>query len=250
VEPFRDDLREPKVLFGRCCITGEWGKVIGIDLGDISLEAPDTENGVLFENGKVTFTKANPIILNSQATFSRDGLEKLMAYLDSQDNPIPSITPELVYKWHVLYTNGAGISQFVSDQNTYETVEIPSGDIDFSRLRQISVVPNFPAVARAQGLPTFSFVKEKGTFYQGGQELDVMFNGEYDPESSVVYARKVNITFGSQMEPNGLDRNITGAYTSVLQLLGWKVGGLTGPGPGCIIAIDERGHWRPYEYSE
>jgi hypothetical protein len=52
------------------------------------------------------------------------------------------------------------------------------------------------------------------------------------------------------MEQNSLNRGIQGMATTVLQLLGWKVGGMSGYNPACIIAIDDRGNWRPWEYVE
>ncbi len=252
LQAFRDDLREPKVTFGRCAITGEWGKVAAIDLGDISINVPNIDDGVLYdsETKAVTFTKARPVIFQNQALLSKAGLEKLIAYLDDQTNPIPSVTPELVYKWQVTYTDGSALSQFKTRPETGEDEEINSREIDFTRIAQLSVVPNFPAIPRAEGLPTYTFVQQTGQIYRNGEVLDLMFDSDYKSDATVIYARKVNITFGSGMIPNSLDRNIVAAHTSVLQLIGWKVGGLHGDGPGCIIAIDERGNWRPYEYIE
>lgn len=252
LQAFRDDLREPKVTFGRCAITGEWGKVAAIDLGDISIDVPDIEEGVVFDETtrEVTFTKAKPVVFQNQALFSKQGLEKLMAYVDSQDNPIPAVTPELVYKWQVTYSDGSALSQFRTNVESGEDEEVNSDQIDFERIAQMSIVPNFPAVAGAEGLPTFTFVKETGQIYRNGSLFDLMFDGEYHPDSTVIYARKVNMTFGSAMKQASLDRQIMNVHTSVLQLLGWKVGGLHGEGPGCIIAIDERGNWRPYQYIE
>lgn len=250
LQSFRDDLRQPGVVFGRCCITGEWGKVAAIDLGDLSVDMPDVENGVSYEDGVVTFSKAKPIVFQNQATFSKAGLEMLMAYLDSQDNPIPAVTPELVYKWQVSYTDGSALAQFQVNPDTYEEQEINSKEIDHSRVAQLSIVPNFPNVARSEGMPTYTFVSDSGKFYKNGEEIDNMFDAGYVPGAEVIYARKVNMTFGSVMQSASLDRSIQAAHTSVLQLMGWKVGGLHGDGPGCIIGIDERGQWRPYEYIE
>jgi hypothetical protein len=252
LQAFRDDLREPKVTFGRCAITGEWGKVAAIDLGDISINVPNIEDGVLYdtETQAVTFTKARPVIFQNQALLSKAGLEKLIAYMDDQNNPIPAVTPELIYRWQVTYTDGTALSQFRTIPGTNDDEEIISSEIDFTRIAQMSVIPNFPSIPRAEGLPTYTFVRETGQIYRSGELLDLLFDNNYIPDSEVIYARKVNITFGSGMVPNSLDRNIVAAHTSVLQLLGWKVGGLHGPGPGCIIAIDERGNWRPYEYIE
>lgn len=249
LQAFRDDLREPKVTFGRCCVTGEWGKVIAVDLGDISIIAPDIENGVEYNDGKVTFTKAKPKVFSNQATFSRDGLEKLMSYMDSQENPIPAVTPELVYMWQVTYPDGTGRAQFETNPLTFEQYENNSSVIDHSKIVQLSIIPNRDEPKAAE-LPTFTFVKDTGKFFKSGEELDTMFDTEYTKDSEVIYARKVNMTFGSAMITNSLDRGIQTVHSSVLQLMGWKVGGLQGAGPGCIIAVDERGQWRPYEYIE
>lgn len=245
LQAFRDDLREPKVTFGRCCVTGEWGKVIAVDLGDISILTPDTENGVEYSESKVTFTKSKPKLFSNQATFSRDGLEKLMAYMDSQENPIPAVTPELIYMWQVTYLDGTGLAQFATNPETFEVFENTSSLIDHSKIDQLSIVSRIDP-----DKPTYTFVRLTGKFFRAGIEVDTMFKGEYTLDAEVIYARKVNMTFGSAMITNSLDRGIQTVHSSVLQLMGWKVGGLQGSGPGCIIAVDERGQWRPYEYIE
>jgi hypothetical protein len=243
---FRDDLRQPKVVFGRCCLTGEWGKCVALDLGDISIQTPDTERGVEVdpESGEVKFKYWKPVVFENQATFSESGLKKLLDFMASQDNPIPGICPDLVYKWQAQFTDGSVMSQFVAAPDGTET-EIRSTDIPFDRVAQFSVVPRY---VNEESLPTFTLVKETGKIFKAGEEIDLMYDGEYLPDSDVVYARKVTHTWGSQMR-SGLDREITNTHTTVLQLLGWKVGGLKGPGPGLIIAIDERGNWRPWEYT-
>jgi hypothetical protein len=241
---FRDDLRKPKVVFGRCGITGEWGKCITIDLGDISVQTPDTERGVTIddETGSAEFKFWKPVIIQNQMTVSELGLRKLLEYMESQDNPIPVLTPELVYKWMVIYDDGSALTQFRIKPDTEDEEEVNSREIDFSRVAQISIVPHFDPE-----LPTYTFVKETGKIYRAGEEIDLMYDGLYQPEATVVYARKVTHTWGSQAT-NDLSRHITNTHTNVVQLLGWKVGGLQGPGPGMIIAIDERGNWRPFDY--
>jgi len=240
---FRDDLRAPLVVFGRCCVTGEWGKVITIDLGDIAVDAPDTEHGVEYdpETKETKFNVWKPAIFQNQATFSKKGLEMLIDYMDSQANPIPGVTPDLVYAWQVSYIDGSALQQF--RMNGEEVEELHAGHIDFGRVSQISVVPRFDTA-----LPTYTFVKETGKIFRNGAELDLDYEGDYKPDSEIIYARKVTHTWGSVMSPNSLNRGIEGMATTVLQLLGWKVGGLTGFNPACIIAIDDRGNWRPWEY--
>jgi hypothetical protein len=211
---------------------------------------PDIENGVEYDDGLVTFTKAKPLVLHNQALFSRDGLLKLMSFMDSEENPIPAVTPELAYKWQVTYADGSALTQFIVNPDTFLEEEVNSSNIDHSRISQLSVIANYPSVERAENLPTYTFVKESGKFFRAGIAIDTMYDSEYQPDSEVIYARKVNMTFGSGMITNSLDRSIQTVHTAVLQLMGWKVGGLHGQGPGCIIAVDERGHWRPYEYIE
>lgn len=239
---FRDDLRPPKVVFGRCSLTGEWGKCLALDLGDMSIQVPDTERGVEQdpETGEIAFKNWKPVVFQNQATFSEAGLKKVLGYMASQDNPIPGICPDLVYKWQAMYTDGTVLGQFPETEE-----EINSNKIEFARVSQFSIVPHY---VTEEVLPTYTLVKETGKIYKAGVELDPMYEGIYQPDSEVVYARKVTHTWGSQMK-SGLDRDITNTCTTVLQLIGWKVGGLKGSGPGLIIAIDERGNWRPWEYN-
>ena len=243
--PFRDDLRQPKISFGRCCLTGEWGKCVALDLGDISIQMPDIERGVEQdpESRKVRFKYWTPVVFQNQATFSEDGLKKLLNYMESQENPIPCVCPDLVYKWQAGYIDGTVISQFQATADGTEE-EISFADIVLDRVSQFSIVPRY---VTEEVLPTYTLVKETGKIFKAGVELDLMYDGVYQPESDIVYARKVTCTFTSQVQ--GLNRYITNTYTTVLQLLGWKIGGLKGPGPGLIIAIDERGNWRPWEFS-
>jgi hypothetical protein len=242
---FRDDLRQPKIVFGRCALTGEWGKCVALDLGDICIQAPDTENGVTKdeETGEFTFEYWKPVTFENQITLSESGLKMILAYAESQDNPIPSISPELLYKWQVSYDDGSALTQYRFNPETSQEEEVNSKEIDFARIAQLTVLPRYPGDTT---LPTFTLVKETGKFFKDGSEIDLMYDGAYLPEADIVYARKMTHTWGSQI--NGLDRGITTTHTTVLQLLGWKVGGLKGPGPGCIIAIDDRGNWRPWEY--
>lgn len=237
---FRDDLRQPKVVFGRCSLTGEWGKCLALDLGDMSVQMPDTEHGVERhpDTGDIVFKNWKPLVFQNQATFSEAGLRKILDYLASQDNPVPEICPDLVYRWQAMYTDGTVLGQFQDGKETNST------EIDFPRVSQFSVIPQ-----HSTELPTYTLVKETGKVYKAGAEVDLLYDGSYNPTAELVYARKVTHTWGSQMQ-SGLDRDITNTHTTVLQLLGWKIGGLKGPGPGMIIAIDDRGNWRPWEYSE
>ena len=220
-------------MFGRCCVTGEWGKCIALDLGDMSIQTPDTERGVIqdIDTGKVTFTCWQPTIIHSQVTVSEDGLTKMLEFMKSQPNPIPPVNPELVYMWHVLYKDGTPLQQFSEEGETRYA------DINLANVTYFSVLPRVP------GLPMYVFEKVTGKIYKDGIDLDLGYGGLYIPESTIFYGRAINHTWGSP-EQVSLDREITNACTTVLQLLGWKVDG----GPCCIIAIDARGNWRPYDY--
>lgn len=249
---FRDDLRPPKVVFGRCAITGEWsGKCATIDLGDICFQEPDTERGVSYdpETGKVDFSVWKPVVFNNQLIVSEMGLKRLLEFVESQENAIPGVTPELVYKWQVSYKNGSALSQFRATESGEEE-EVNSAEIDFPEIAQISIVPRIPN----SELPTITFVRETGKFYSSGNEIDTMYDGSYVDGAEIVYCRRVAHTWGSVVGPNGLDRQIANMHTTVLQIIGWRVGGLNAvvdklDTPGCLIAVDERGHWRPFDYT-
>jgi hypothetical protein len=245
-------LTETHVTFGRCCITGEWGKCLALDLGDIAISAPDTTKGVNYnpDTGEVTFTVWKPVVFASQALFSEKGFETLLEFIRNQENPVPKVTPILVYQWRVLYTDGSTLSQFQVNPETGFEEETNSGKIDYSRLVQMSLVPRNDTV-----LPTYTFVRESGKFFKNGEELDVAFDGPYIPHAEVVYGRKVTTTWSSGMEGQTLDRNILNVHAGVVQLLGWKIGGLPATiqqtnDPGCVIGIDERGNFRPWHYVE
>lgn len=248
---FRNDLRAPHVVFGRCVLTGQWGKCVALDLGDMVFHAPNVEEGVRqdLETGKISFTQFDPVTFNNQALFSEAGLQMLLQYCQSQDNPIPTLTPDLVYQWKVLYSDGSGLCQFRSDGQD-GVIEATGADIDFARVHQLSVSPR---LLPEDVLPTYSFIKATGQFYKGSEPLDVGYEGPYVPDSEIVYCRKVAHTWASNMGTQ-LDRTISPVHTNVLQIMGWRVGGLPAvvdrqPTPGCLIAIDERGNWRPYDYS-
>lgn len=245
ITQFRDDLREPSVSFGRCAVTGEFGPVINIDLGDLSVEAPNVDKGVEIdpETKEITFTCWRPVIFETNISLSEMGLVKLLEYLKSQDSPIPAVKPVLLYMWQVMYTDGSVQAQFELNATTQEEEEFHSGVIDFTRIHQISVVPR----GINSELPTATYVVEGHKFFVGGKEIDV----EYDNLPSIpedvlpYYARKVTHTWGSVMGAH-LTRDVQNAHTTVLQLVGWQTpDGLH----KCIVSIDERGNWRPWSYA-
>jgi hypothetical protein len=245
----RPDLRPPEVQFGRCCITREFGKVVAVDLGDIAIEAPVTDEGVEYnaETGEVTFNKWKPAVFATQALFSEEGLEMLLAWSRSQESPIPMITPELVYAWMVNYKNGSALAQFRVGEDDKE-IEVNSKEIDKAEAQSVTLSPR-----GNRDLPIYSFAVDTGRFYRNGQEIDTDYDGEHPENAPMVYGRKVTHTFGSSMGPQ-LARTLISAHTTVLQLIGWHEAGMDGlspdrPGRCNIIAVDDRGNWRPWRQS-
>lgn len=243
IQPWQDNIRPPEVAFGRCALTGQWGKVVQVDLGDISIEAPNPSSAHMV-NGEIQFSEWRPVVYSNQMTVSREGLAALLSYMDSQDNPIPAISPDLVYAWQVTYRDGDALKQYQHEGES--EVEVNSNQINLPEVSQLSIVSHYDTVR----LPTYTFVKETGNIYRDGELLDLMYDGEYDPEADLIYARKVHHTWGSQMVVNTMNRSITNALTTVKQLMGWKQGGLAGTGRSCIISVDEQGQWTPWEYKE
>lgn len=240
---FRDDLREPTISWGHCAITGEWAPVIGVDLGDICIEAPVVDEGVIYdpESGDVKFTVWRPAIFEQQLTVSRIGLVKLLEWMDNQNLPVPGITPNLVYQWRVLYTDGSSLSQFELDSVSGEEKENNSRLIDFTRISQTSIVPRDPV----SELPTYTYDWSTNTIYRNGAPIQTEYPKERHADAQVFCKRRVTHTWGSHMG-QGLDREIVNAHTTVLYLMGWHT---WENGPCCIISVDERGNWRPWLYN-
>ena len=241
---WRDDRRDPEVTFGRCALTGEFGSVIALDLGDISIEAPDTSKGVtLGEDGSARFDHWRPVLFHNTATFGERGLEMLLDYLRNSDSPIPAITPDLQYGWQVYYKDGSGLSQFEIVDG--EPVEVNSKEINKSEIAQLSLTGHYDPA-----MPVYTFVKETGKFYKNGTEIDTGYDGSYDQSYETIYARSTSHHYGSVTLTAGR-RSISNAHTVVLYLIGWKENGLTATdGKAHVIAVDERGQWRGWEFRE
>jgi len=241
---FRPGLQTPPIAFGRCCVTGEYGKVVNVDLGDICIEGPDVDNGVEYDpdTKKVTFTQFKPNIIKALLSISEAGLRLLLAHSEGHGNPVPAITPPSVYAWRVLNADGSVQSQFQHNE-AMELVEQHSGVINWENVRQLSVVPKDPADV---DLPTYTLDLPTCRFYKAGVELDVDYGHETGGDGTRgFYARKNTITFGSVVEEN-MSRSVKPIHITVLQLLGW----VNEPsGKKCVIGIDERGNWRPFEYN-
>lgn len=241
---FRDDLRKPEIAFGRCAVTGEFGSVVAIDLGDISVQVPDHEEGVEYdeETGKAKFTKWNPVVFNCQASLSVTGLEHLLAWAKNQDTPMPTVTPELYYQWIVRYTNGSALAQFKFEDGV--EVETNSSEIDYSNVEEITLSP------RRMGLPTYSYRVSTQKFFKDGEEIDTDYLGAGSTAPMPIYFRRVTNVFGSGMG-TGLNREISVASSSVLQVFGWSenrdLNTIRSTDMPCnLIAVDEFGNWRAW----
>lgn len=247
---FRADLRPPKVAFGYCGLTGEWAPIVSVDLGDTPITVADETQGVeIGEDGQVKFTVYKPHLINSTLSVSRRGLEMLMNYMDSQDSPIPVIKPNLVYMWRVTFNDTTHVSQFDFDSVTGFEKE---NEFPIERLHEIAQISLISRDYDERTLPTYTYVHTTGEFFKAGVCIpykELMYDGEFQPDSMPIHFRKV---FGNQSAiiAGGLCQSIETAKVSVRYLLGWKIDGLQSNKLGCIIAVDERGHWMPYDYIE
>lgn len=243
----RPDLRLPSVSFGRCVITGEWGKVVNLDPGDMVIKCPVLDNDKIDYDpvtGQVNFREYEDKYIQTNISVSEEGLRQLLAFAESEENPIPTLSHNSTYMWSVMYTDSGGLRQFGYDDNQQE-IEFQYSDIDLARVAQFSVVPRLDPT-----LPSFTFVKDSGKFYKNGVEVDTEYDGEYDPTANLFYARKVTHTTASALSVDGLTREIKSVHTSVLQLIGWHQGprdtveNQTSTERGFVLAIDERGSSR------
>ena len=232
--------RPPNIGFGRCAVTGEWGKVANIDLGDMSFDIPDVEAMV---PGEPVPTK--PVTLQLQLSVSPEGLRHLQTLLNAAPNPIPGMQPDLAYMWAVTYNDGTTLTQFDPDGT-----ERHWGHVNVPKVTELHLLPN-PLAATSAGLPSYTLCLKSNLLFCGDDPTPIDFGcpENIPPEAEIVYYRAVNLTFASEVKTD-LQRSIGPANNSVLQLIGRKVGGLKGPGPGYVIAVDARGNWRPYEPQE
>lgn len=247
ITEFRDDLRPPNVVFGRCNLTGEMGKCIAIDLGDISIECPDYTRGVsVDDDGSVHFSIWKPKVFQQQVTVSPEGLRKLLAWAENKDAPIPVVTPHLAYAWQLMYKDGSRLAQFYINPETGEEEETNTRVVDWDNVALVELVPHFPEDGI---LPRYTYVTGTGKIYKEDEELGLNYEDPFIPGARPFYARKTIHTFGSVMMKRSLNREIHVQKSTVLQLLGWRVGGTEeGVRPCCIIAVDDMGGWRPWQY--
>lgn len=239
---FREDLRQPKAMFGRCGITGEWAQCIAVDLGDVSIPYPDMEKAQ-FDTAfkRVTFPELIYKSLQIQLMVSKKGLEILSSMLEHQSkNSGVTVTPKLVYQWSVYYNDGETLNQFTEEDDIL--IEHTLRDIDFDRVTAIELNPLIA------DLPTYKFNLATGEIRKNDELLDFTYT-KHTPflpgETEIVLCRQNTILFGSTQED--LERDVEVSNVSTLYLLGWRVGGISAEaGKGLVIAVDERGYWRPF----
>jgi hypothetical protein len=239
------ELKAPRIEFGRCSITGEFGPVISLHLGQFIVRSPKTDIGVEVDpnTGEVTFTEWNEDTADIRGVFSKRGLELMAEKLETSVSPIKPLSPELVYGWNVLFVDGSGISQFGAEQEHHW------GHV-LERNRPIKQVSYLP---RNSNLPVFTFDFETGIFYKSGEPIDVGYPPSTPMDRTVICARSVVQTWGSTGQLDG-SRSIEDFHGKVLYLLGWNFGGPGEMGnqntkPCCIIGIDYLGNWRPFKYT-
>ena len=169
--------------------------------------------------------------------------------MDNQESPVPKITPASVYKWEAFHQDHSLKCQFEFDQETQTEIENRSDTIQFDSLIEMRVVPK-----DNPNLATFMYAPNQDTFFRAGSPIDVYFSG-IKPDTAVpIYCRDVTITMGSVVNSETMNREVQVAHTTVLQCIGWCEGGIehiSNPeAKKRIIAIDERGNWRPWRYTE
>jgi hypothetical protein len=242
---FRPDLRPPAIQVGKCAVTGELGKVVAVDLGDLAVTMPahwlqDRDSR------KYRKVPAETKTINAQVTLSQNGLRLLADWMDNQDNPIPAVKPDRCYQWQVLFRDGSALKELEYD-GVGTIVENRFPEERVHEVVQFSYVD-----ASMRGLPTYTFDTRTGEFWKNGEKIDLDFEERYlgdVPGCRLVQARQVHLLFGSSgYGANPLGRDIHVAYDNVLYVLGWKIGPYPETGvPSCLIAIDGQGNWRSYQ---
>ena len=227
---FRPDRRKPMVTFGHCAITGEWGTVVSIDLGDLKIKAPEIPN-----------EEPQDIVYHSQLTVSAEGLRTLLQYVENSDNPIPEIVPDLAYQWSILYADGSGLNQYYYDDTMgqYLTYAFPLDRQ--SEIKQLSLIP------RIGGLPVFTYNAESSSFYVDGKEVSTEYVPMIPVDTRLPIVATINTINVSSHGFGGLSRTFNAMHTATF-LLGF-IGGGWGDNtkPRNIIAVDSKGFWRPYD---
>lgn len=227
--------------FGRCLVTGEFGPVVRVKLGEFGYSVPSTEKGVEYdkETGEVNFTVHEPKQFEVEGMFSAEALESMLVALKEGKNPIPEVSPKSPYMWRMLLTDGRTLSQFDSEgENSFKEVEENWGNV-----AQVNLVP-FPG----EDLPNYTLDVKSGTFFRNGQPIpyeELGYEKEFEGADRGEYFRKVTIVFGSPVDAQTGHREIETSYTSVLQVFGWIKGDKK-----MLIAVDDRGEWREWDYGD
>ena len=231
---YRSGLEEPTVPFARCAITGEWAKVVAFRLEDAYFDVPDTDDGVIInDDGKPEFTKMKRYTIESKVTISADGLALLLNTLDSAPHPMKAVAPQLVYEWRVNYNDGTFLSQFMNGE------EYHGGDIEWDKATSMWLTHR-----HNKALPSYAFNIETGELTKNGEILEIEEGAPFAPgETEIVLCRQNTLVLESSVKDDSLDRDIECHHAITLYLLGWRQGN---DGPGYIIAIDDRGEWRPF----
>lgn len=249
-------LRQPKIEFGRCAITGQFGKCVAVDLGNITVDEPNPDAGYYIDDkGKVMPNAFRPAIFASQVTLSVEGLSRLAVYLGIAESPIPGITPAEIYQWEIQFKNGTTIRQFYHEGTEEKrNTEDLNCDIDWGQALSLTIRPhNQPEGS----LPFYSYSVHSGDFFRNGvaiTDLDYEVTDNDPTTFTIVYFKKVHHTFGTGVLPGSMERQFTGCHSTMLQVFGWADGGLAAvldpdcTKSCCLIGIDERGEWRPYLY--
>jgi len=215
-------------------------------MGELSIDSPVVDDGVLYdeETKQVTFTRWRPQVFETQALFSLAGLDILRGMLEDSPSPVPSFKPHLIYAWRFLMASGEMLSQFWSSPETTEELTRSTKGIDMSDVIQVQVCPHYTS---EDFLPSYTYNHQDGSFYKAGVQIDLDYEGgPRPPDAQPYYARKVSQTMGSTLMHNSMERGVSLLSSSVLQLVGWVVD----ENSRCIISIDERGQWRPYDYGK
>jgi hypothetical protein len=252
-------IRQPKIEFGRCAITGQFGKCVAVDLGSITVDEPNPKAGYhLNDAGEIEPNAFRPAIFASQVVLSEVGLLRLAAYVAGGESPIPGITPDEVYQWEVQRKDGSAQRQFYHEEAEEKRVTWDLNTINWDEFLSLTVRPhNMPEGA----LPFYSYSLVTHDFMRNGvviDDLDYYHDEDLpvpdDDEMKVVYFKKVHHTYGTAVHLGSMQRNFTGQHSTVLQVFGWAVGGIEAvidpeaKTPCCLIGVDERGEWRPYLY--
>lgn len=218
-----------QIQLAPCVVTGEFGKVIVTNLGEVKFELDNGETGAVEVKGQ----------------FSEAGLEMMLRALRAAPLPIPpafevipqEVTKNLTYQWEAHYQNGQPLRQFD------EAGEHHLGEVDLGKVLEFVVRPR----DLASSLPWFKLDRFVGlcrlesslsshTWQRLGLPLpEVPFHLQYQRRVTKV------LLAGPQV---GV---VDGYPTHVRHELGWKVDTLHGDETETTFMIgieDDDGSWQ------